>query len=116
MKTLLLALDTWDLVQDLAGNIAVAETPYASTQDVATSVRVYLGELWYDTTDGIDYLGQVLGERPSLQFLKSKIEAQALKVPNITRAVCSFSTFEDRNLNGQVLVTDTSGVETIVLF
>lgn len=116
MKTLLVALDTWDLVIDLAGNIAVAETPYASTQDVASSIRVYLGEIWYDTTDGIDYLGSVLGERPSMQFLKSKIEAQALKVPNVARAVCSFVSFEDRVLNGRVLITDTSGVETIVLF
>jgi hypothetical protein len=116
MKTLILALDTWDLIIDLSGNIAVAEAPYSVTQDVSSSIMVYLGEVWYDTTDGIDYLGRVLGERPSLQFLKSKIEAQALKVPTVARAVCSFVKFEDRVLDGQVLITDTSGVDTIVLF
>ncbi len=116
MNSLLLDLENWDLVIGLDGNIAVAASPYAVSQDVASSIGVYLGELWYDTTDGIDYLGQVLGERPSLQFLKSKIEAQALKVPTVVRAVCSFISFENRVLNGSVEITDSAGAVTNVLF
>jgi len=60
-KTLLLDRTVWDLVLDSNGDIALASPPYALEQDVASAVRLFLGELWYDTTKGIPYLKKFLG-------------------------------------------------------
>lgn len=116
MNTLLLDQAEWDLVLTIEGNIAVASAPYAVAQDVASAVRVFLGELWYDTRLGIPYFGKVLGARPNLQFLKSQIEAAALKVPTVVQARCLFATLTDRNLTGQIQIIDATGAKNNVSF
>lgn len=116
MKTLLLDQSEWDLVLDASGNIAVADAPYSVAQDVASAVRVFAGELWYDTTQGIPYLSNVLGNTPTLQYIKSKVEEAALTVPTVAKARCLFASLNDRVLTGQVQVIDDNGVENNVSF
>lgn len=116
MKTLLLDQGDWDFVLDISGNIAVADAPYAVAQDVASAVRVFAGELWYNIAEGIPYHGQILGARPNLQFLKSQIEAAALKVPTVVQARCLFANFADRVLTGQIQIIDATGVINNVSF
>lgn len=116
MKTLLLDQAEWDLVLDISGNIAVADAPYAIAQDVASAVRVFAGELWYNTADGVPYREQILGGRPNLQFLKSQIEAAALKVPTVVQARCLFAKLADRVLTGQIQIIDATGVTNNVSF
>jgi hypothetical protein len=116
MNTLLLDQSEWDLVLDASGNIAVAAEPYAVAQDVASAVRVFAGELWYDTSQGVPYPSDVLGETPSLQYLKSKIEAAALTVPKVVKARCLFASLDGRVLTGQIQVIDVDGVENNVSF
>lgn len=116
MTSLLLAQDAWDLCLDLAGNIALADAPYAEAQDVACAVRLFAGELWFDTSQGIPYFDSILGQRPNLQFVKSKVEAAALTVPNIVSARCLFASFADRTLTGQVQVIDATGATNNVTF
>lgn len=53
MKTLLLDRATWDLAVDAQGNIAVADVPYATAQDVSSAVREFRGECWYNTALGL---------------------------------------------------------------
>ena len=55
MKTLLLDQTTWDLTLDANNNIALAAEPYAFAQDAASAIRLFQGELWYDTTRGVPY-------------------------------------------------------------
>ncbi len=40
-KTLLLDTDEWDLVLDANGDIALADEPYAISQDVASAIRTF---------------------------------------------------------------------------
>lgn len=114
MKTILLDAATWDLVQDVAGNIAVADDPYAPAQDVASAERLFLGELWYDTTLGIDYFTLVFGKTPSLPLLKSAFVNAALRVPGVVSAKAFISAFRNRVIEGQVQITDPSGTVTAV--
>lgn len=116
MKTLLLAQDTWDLVIDVNGNLAIASEPYAQAQDVASAVRTQLGDLWYDTTTGIPYTPEIFGEPVRLQFVRQQVEAAALTVPGVTAARCVFASLRDRILTGQVQVTDNSGNVNLVNF
>lgn len=115
-STLLLDQTTWDLIVDANGNIAVASAPYAIAQDVASAVKLFAGELWYDIKQGIPYFENILGHRPPLQYVKAQIEAAALTVPEVVQARCLFATFAGRVLTGQVEIIDTTGATNNVQF
>lgn len=109
MKTLLLAVNDWDLITDAAGNIALSSEPYALAQDVASAIRLFQGELWYDTVPGIPYFSTILGHAPPVVVFKEYMEAAALTVPGVVSAVCTINSFEGRTVIGQVLFTDSNG-------
>ena len=73
MNTLLLDTVAWDLVLDSNGNIALAQPPYATAQDVASAIRLFLGELWYDQTQGVPYWQQFLGFNPTTSQIAQNI-------------------------------------------
>lgn len=104
-STLLLDTVAWDLALDTAGNIAVATEPYALAQDAASAIKLFAGELYYDTTQGIPYLAQILGQFPSLSLMRAYWEQAALTVPGIMSAQVYFSSWSDREVTGQVQVT-----------
>src|SRR5215469_1978001 len=116
MDTLLLALNTGDLTVDAAGSIAKATNGYAIAQDVASQLRLFAGELYYDTSQGIPYFEQILGHRPPAQLVKQYFVAAALLVPEVATAQCFLTSFSlvTRQLIGQVQVTTTAG-DTFVL-
>jgi ribosomal protein S19E (S16A) len=105
MQTLLLDTDAWDLVLDANGNIAVASEPYSLAQDAASAVMTFLGEVYYDTTVGIDYLGQIFGKNVPLSLIKSKMVTAARTVPDIATADVFYSGIDNRTLLGQIQVT-----------
>jgi len=114
MDTLLLDISRWDLVLDAAGNIAKASAPYALAQDVASAIRLFLGELWYDTSKGVPYFESVLGHTPSLTEFQALMVKAALTVPGVVSAQCILSGFDNRTVQGQVIFTDDSGVTQTV--
>lgn len=116
MDTLLLAQDTWDLVLDINGNLAVASAPYAIAQDVASAVRANVGDIWYDRNAGVPLTAEILGHQPTLQLVRQHIETAALTVPGVTAARCILASLSGRVLTGQIQVTDNSGTETLVNF
>lgn len=109
MQTLLLDVLSWDLTVDTSGNIAVASEPYALAQDAASAIRLFEGELYYDTTQGIPYFSQILGQAPPLALMKAYFVKAALKVPGVTSAVCYISEWRDRHVRGQVQIKDATG-------
>lgn len=109
MNTLLLDLSSWDLVVDAAGNIAMAAEPYSLAQDVASAIRTFLGEVWYDTTLGIPYFEQILGHTPPVTVFQEYMVQAAKTVPGVVDATCSVEAFEDRRVTGQVLFTTNNG-------
>lgn len=116
LNTLLLDRDAWDLVLDASGNIAMASPPYSLAQDVASAVRTFLGEVWYDTTQGIPYFQDVLGKLPPASLLTQLITNQALTVPGVVSAQTSITAFNAREVSGQITFVDETGGTTIVNF
>ena len=114
MNTLLLDLDNWDLTVDASGNIAMASEPYSIAQDVASACRLFLGELYYDNTQGVPYFDEILGENPPISLVQAKIEAAAMTVPDVVSAQCFITQESNRTLTGQIQVTDTNGTTTVV--
>lgn len=109
MKTLLLDLTGWDLLTNAGGDIAVASDPYAIAQDVASAVRTFLGEVWYDTSLGVPYFQQILGKTPPLTLFQELIVQAAESVPGVVSAECTITAFEDRRVTGQVTFTTDNG-------
>lgn len=116
MKTLYLGVDDWDLAIDSAGNIATAENPYSLAQDAASAIKTFSGEAYYNTTLGVPYFGQILGENPSLEFVRAQLRKASLTVPEVIAARVFFTDFSDRTLTGQVQVTDSTGVVAALNF
>jgi hypothetical protein len=108
MDTLLLDQATNDLLLDASRNIAVASAPYALAQDVASSVKTWSGEAYYDTTRGVVY-GQVMGKGLPAQVLKASVVRNAKLVPNVVSAQCFIESVKGRALTGQVSFTDSVG-------
>lgn len=87
----------------------MASTTYSTQQDVASAVRTFQGEVWYDTSLGVPYWGQVLGQQPPLSLVKSLVVTEALRVPNVVSARMYVSSFTNRQIQGQIQAKTTSG-------
>jgi hypothetical protein len=116
MKSLLLDRSQWDLVLDASNNIAVCAQPYAISQDVANACRLFIGELWLDTTQGISYFKKILGHRPPMSYLRAKLEEAALTVPGVVKARAVITKFDQRTVTGQIQFIDANGVSRNVSF
>jgi hypothetical protein len=116
MNTLLLEQTNWDLCLDAQGNIAMAADPYACAQDVASAVKLFLGELWFDTRKGIPYWDQILGHAPPMSLIRAQIVSAALTVPRVASARCIIAAFSARKISWQVQVIDTAGQALNVQF
>jgi len=114
MKTLLLDRTLWDLCLDSDRNIAVASEPYAIAQDVASAVRLFSGELWYDTAKGVPFFEHILGHQPPLGLLKAAFAKAALTVPETATVKVFVSGTRGREVTGQIQITDTSGTTVVV--
>jgi len=108
-STLLLDNTNWDLVVDAAGNIAVAKPPYALAQDVASAIKLFLGELWYDASDGVPYFEEILGHAPPIGVFQDYMVKAALSVPGVVSATCVINSLDGRTVQGEVSFTDENG-------
>lgn len=115
-KTLLLDTAAWDLVLDSNGNIALASPPYSVAQDVASACRLFLGELWYDTSQGVPYWQQFLGLNPTSAQIAQGFNAAALTVPGVVKANTVITSIAGREVSGQVQFTTSDGTVTTINF
>ena len=116
MATLLLDIDKWDLVVDALGNIAVASDPYSLAQDAASAIKLFQGELWFDTTQGVPYWATILGKSPPLELMKAKFVAAAMTVPGVVSAKVFIASVRNRTVSGQVQVKNSAGQTAAAAF
>ncbi len=88
----------------------MASEPYALAQDAASAIRTFVGEEWYDTTEGVPYFQEILGYLPPLSLIKSLFITEAMKTPGVASVQCYFASFDSksRTLSGQVQVTSSN--------
>ncbi len=115
-NTLLLDQTAWDLIIDAVGNIAMASPPYSLAQDVASAVRTFLGEVWYDTTEGVPYWTTILGKLPPASLLVEIINQVALTVTGVVSVQTFIESFSDRAVSGSIQFVDVNNVTTTVSF
>jgi hypothetical protein len=118
MNTLLLSTPAqdgvgWDLVIQ-NGTLAIAGGGIALAQDVACACRTFRGECWLDTTRGVPYYNQILGQRISLQFIKQALITEGLTVPNVASIRCFLTgPGPNRAVGGQLQITSQDGLITV---
>jgi hypothetical protein len=117
-NTIILDQAKWDMVLDTSGNIAIAKPPYALAQDVASAIKLFKGELWYDTSKGIPYFKEILGLLPPVSLIIEYMKLAALAVPGVESVQINMNQFSniDRIASGEVLFIDEEGVENGVFF
>lgn len=109
MLTWSLDNNTWDIGVDYdTKNIALKSSNEQIAQDVASSVRVWQGELPMDEARGIDY-GNPEQLRGVLGF---EMRKQANLIDGVEDSMVAYNELNDRNLDVTIYVTTTEG-ETI---
>lgn len=108
MDTLYLDPESWDIVADANGDWAIASSPYAVAQDVASECLLWYGEARYDNTKGIPYEPSIMGELPPPAKLISWFRTAAEGVPEVQAATVLLN-FNNRHLTGEIQVTLESG-------
>ena len=121
MNTLLLDPNTWDCLLDSNNNIALASNPYSIAQDVASAIRLFLGELYYNNNKGVPYFDQILGQsdlNDAVLTMSAQAELAALTVPEVVQARCTglFYNSTTRQLTGTVEIIDLTGTTQNISF
>ena len=116
MNTLLLDPNAWDLLLDSNNNIAMASNPYSISQDVASAIRLFLGELYYNNKKGLPYFEQILSKSAPEAIMKLQAEIAALTVPEVVQAKCTALFATNRVMSGTVEIIDTTGASQNVSF
>lgn len=100
----------WDVGLDNLNNIALVDGNDRLAQDVASSVRVFKGELPFDIDRGVAY------DKPDevRNTLKNDMNDQVLLVDGVEDSIVVFNNLTDRLLNATIYATNAEG-ETIMV-
>ena len=116
MRTLFLMPETWDLAVDSSGNIATATSTYQRAQDIASACRTFRKDLYFNQSDGIPYLEEILGNAGyPLALYRKYLQEAALTVPGVIAAEADLIMSDNRILRGQIKFTDEAGQGVINL-
>lgn len=107
MHTLYLDPGPWDLSLDSDGNMAYAKDPYSKAQDVASAIKLFRGELYYDTSKGIPYFDETLGKKQSFALYQKRLVDAALTVPGVAAAQAGVDSEGGRAIIGAVTFSDS---------
>ena len=99
----------WDLQLDDMGNIATVDGGLQIAQDVATSCRVWKGEILYDKERGVSYKEEILGQSPNLALLQSDFENEAKRIDGVVSVEVVVDSFSNRKLVPDIRITLENG-------
>lgn len=103
MKSIFLDPNTWDLVLDVAGNIAACTDPYRIAQDVSCAIKTFQGELYFDNDCGVSQF-----DTPIFPLIQKQYDDLALTVSGVTSARCLIDNIDrpSRKVSGYVILND----------
>ena len=106
-----LALDnSWDITVDSLGNLATLSDNERLAQDVASSVRVFKGELPFDIERGVEYNNPDLNR----ETLNYEMNEQAKLIDGVAESVVLFEELSNRTLKPVIYITNEQGNQITV--
>lgn len=115
MRTLFLRPDSWDLVLDADGNIAVANSTYQQAQDIASACRTIKQDMYFNQQDGIPYLTDILGKgKYPLVLYRKYLQDAALSVPGVVSVQVELQLTHERIVYGQIKFTNDKNMTGVI--
>lgn len=114
-KSIPLKTDTWDIFLDSAGNLSLTDNDSSIAQDVASSVRTFEGECWYNTTLGMPYFQAIFGKSPPNSFVVASIKEQAFTVDAVNSVNVVNAGLQGRNFKGVIVVNAPQSPITVTI-
>ena len=117
MANTLLLNDKWDIFTDDAGNIATVPDDYAIAQNVANTVRLFVGDAYFDIQKGVPYLTEIFSKKTdvSQSVIINRWRQAALSVAGVT--ACEPQPLYDtegRIIGGRIAATTVNGTNVTV--
>ncbi len=110
MASFYLDPETWDLVVDANGNIAMCDQQYEVVQNVCCATRLWRGEDIFRPLRGIPYDVDVLGNSVIAANLDTIYKAEAEQVTGVSSVETQlYFESQTRKITGSLLVTLTDG-------
>lgn len=112
--TLLLDKSDWDITIDDKGYLALTTNEYAIAQNVSNAVRLFTNDAYFDQQDGIPHFSVELGHIPSESVVRARINETAKSVEGVIDTQTELTAFNDRKLEGRIVITTNNGVTLYV--
>lgn len=113
MLSLPLKTDAWDIYLNSNGDMFLADNDSSIAQDVASSVRTFSGECWYNTTLGMPYFESIFGKNPPQSFVVDNIKTQAFTIVEVNSVNVLGVGLVDRTLKGVIVLNAPSAPITV---
>lgn len=114
-NTIPLDTSTWDIFLNAAGNLSLTDPDSSIAQDVASAVRTFQGECWYDNTLGMPYFQAIFGKSPPNSFVVSNIKTQAFTIPGVNSVNVVGAGLQGRNFKGVIVLNAPQSPITVTI-
>ena len=104
---------SWDVYLDQNGDMFLGDEDSSIAQDVASAVRTFEGECWYNTELGMPYFQSIFGRSPPNSLVVSNITTQAFTIDGVNSVNVSGIGLQGRNLKGVITLNAPSSPITV---
>lgn len=101
----LLLTNDWDITLDSAGNLAIADNNYSIAQDVASAVKLFTNDAYFDTQAGIPHFEISLKRNVSASVVRARIKEAAENVLGVKSATVDLIEISNNTLRAEILIT-----------
>lgn len=106
---------TWDIGLDAAGDLTLLDPDSSIAQDVASAVRTFQGECWYNNTLGMPYFQAIFGRAPPNSFVVNNIKTQAMTVVGVNSVNVLGAGLQGRNFKGVIVLNAPQSPVTVTI-
>ena len=114
-NTIPLHPDTWDIYLDANGNLELTDPDSSIAQDVASSVRTFEGECWYNNTLGMPYFQAIFGKSPPNSLVVSNIRDQAFTIVGVNTVNVVGVGLQGRTIRGVIVINAPTNPITVTI-
>lgn len=114
-KSIPLNTSTWDIFLDAAGNLSLTDNDSSIAQDVASAVRTFKGECYFNNTLGMPYFESIFGKAPPNSFVTSNIKQQAFTISGVNSVNVVGIGLQGRTLKGVIVLNSPNSPITVTI-
>lgn len=110
----LLLTNNWDITLDSLGNLAIADKNYSIAQDVASAVKLFTNDAYFDTQAGIPHFDITLKRNPSPTVIRARLKEASENVPGVKSAVVNVIEIKAGKLQAEIQLTLNNNTTAVI--